>query len=107
MFRPNSCIAVVVLAALSASTAHAQVTEYGSVAGWDIMVNQQMGPGCFVMHTTPEGVQIQMGINRAKEAPEGFVALYTQAPANVKAGQTIAVTFDVDGDKFSGDFKGQ
>ncbi len=107
MITPNRCIAVVVLAALSASTAHAQVTEYGSEAGWDIMVNQQMGPGCFVMHTTPEGVQIQMGINRAKEAPEGFVALYTQAPADVKAGQTIAVTFDVDGDKFSGDFKGQ
>ncbi len=107
MIKLNACIAAAVLTAFSANAAHAQVTQYGSEAGWDILVNQQMGPGCFIMHTTPEGVQIQMGINRAKDAPEGFIALYTQAPADVRAGQEIKVTFDVDGQKFTGDFKGQ
>ena len=103
----NARVAAALLTTGLASAAHAQVTEYGSESGWDIMVNQEMGPGCFVMHTTPEGLQIQMGINRAKAEPEGYVALYTQAPADVKANENIQVTFDVDGDKFSGDFKGQ
>lgn len=107
MNAPNAAVVAAVLANLCASAAHAQVVEYGSEAGWDILVNEKMGPGCFVMQTTPDGTQIQMGINRSKAEPEGYIALYTQAAADVSAGERIAVTFDVDGEKFSGDFKGQ
>ena len=103
----NTSIAALGFATLYVSAAPAQVTEYGSEAGWDIFVNEEMGPGCFVMQTTPEGMQVQMGINRSQDAPEGYVALYAQDTPNVKKGQKISVTFDVDGDKFSGDFKGQ
>lgn len=104
----SAYLAAAAVAVVSASTAQAQVfTKYGSESGWDIMINPEMGPGCFVLQTTPEGLQIQMGINRTKAEPEGYVALYTQRPADVQKNERITVTFDVDGDKFSGEFKGQ
>lgn len=99
--------AVAALAALGATAAHAQFVDYGSEAGWDIKINEQMGPGCLVTQTTPGGMQIQMGINLTHSAPEGYIALYAQNDPDVSQDEVIAVTFDVDGEKFIGDFKGQ
>ena len=41
-----------------------------------------------------------MGIDATQKI--GYMALYTKADANVSAGETLSVMFDVDGQTFSG-----
>jgi hypothetical protein len=65
------------IAALSASGASAASKKYGSEAGWDIFVNDQLGPGCVIARKLPAEAHVEMGI------------------------------FDVDGEKFSGQATGQ
>ncbi len=81
--------------------------KYGSAAGWDIFVSDQMGPGCLLARDNPDGnAQVQIGID-ATAAPRGYLALYSKKPRPITAGEKIAVTFDVDGQKYSGEAKGQ
>ncbi|CAN7356563.1 MULTISPECIES: hypothetical protein [Ensifer] len=81
-------------------------TKYGSEAGWDILVKDNMGPGCLITKSNADGTQVQMGID-ATAALRGYMALYTKADANVAANEKLAVLFDVDGQQFSGEAKGQ
>lgn len=82
-------------------------TKYGSEAGWDILVKPDMGPGCFITKSNADGTQVQMGIDAATSPVRGYMALYTKADANVTSGEKLAVLFDVDGQQFSGEAKGQ
>ena len=91
--------------ALVAPQAMAQ-TKFGSEAGWDIMVKPDMGPGCLITKANADGTQIQMGID-ATGAMRGYMALYTKADAKVTAGEKLQVLFDVDGEQFKGEAKGQ
>lgn len=85
----------------------AAVTKYGSAAGWDIYVDDSMGPGCVLMKDNPDGeTQAQIGIN-ATAAPRGYLALYTKTPTKITPGETLNVEFDVDGQKYTGIAKGQ
>ncbi len=91
--------------ALSATAAIAQ-KKYGSAAGWDILVKDNMGPGCLMTKSNADGTQIQMGID-ATGQKRGYMALYTKANTTVAAGEKVSVLFDVDGQQFSGEAKGQ
>ena len=93
------------IAALSAPGASAQSKKYGSEAGWDIFVNDSMGPGCLIARKLSPDVQLLMGIDATQKI--GYMALYTKADANVSAGETLSVIFDVDGQKFSGNATAQ
>lgn len=94
-------------ATLAVTGANAQIKKYGSEAGWDIFVNDDMGPGCLLAKKLSPEVQLEMGID-AKVVPMiGYMALYTKADANVSEGERLSVIFDVDGDKFSGIATGQ
>jgi hypothetical protein len=85
----------------------AAVTKYGSAAGWDIYVDDSMGPGCVIMRDNPDGeTQAQIGID-ATAAPRGYLALYSKKPTKITAGEKISVVFDVDGQKYTGVAKGQ
>jgi hypothetical protein len=95
------------LAALTATATSAQTfRKYGSEAGWDILVREDMGPGCLVAKMTEAGQQVQMGIN-AKNEVHGYMALYTKADAAVAAGEKLSVMFDLDGQMFHGEATGQ
>ena len=93
------------LAFCAATSASAEAKKYGSEAGWDIFVNDSMGPGCLIARKLNPETQVQMGID-ATAAPLGYMALYTKAPAQVSAGEQLSVVFDVDGQKFTGEAKG-
>jgi hypothetical protein len=85
----------------------AAVTKYGSAAGWDVYVDDSMGPGCVIMRDNPgDETQAQIGID-ATAALRGYLALYTKKPTKITAGETLSVEFDVDGQKFTGVAKGQ
>jgi hypothetical protein len=93
------------MTALSATGAVAQ-NKYGSAAGWDILVKDNMGPGCLIAKSNADGTQIQMGID-ANGQKRGYMALYTKADTKVAAGEKLSVLFEVDGQQFNGEAKGQ
>lgn len=102
------CIgAVSAIATLSVTGANAQITKYGSEAGWDIFINDQMGPGCLAARKLSPEVQIEMGIDATKTPMIGYMAVYTKADASVAEGEQLSVVFDVDGTAFSGVATGQ
>lgn len=87
---------------VGASNATAQVKQYGSEAGWDIFVRDDLGPGCLIAKKLSPEVQLQMGVDASRNPNIGYMALYTKADANVTEGQKLTVNFDVDGEKFAG-----
>ncbi len=108
---PQACIASAMIAGLLGGTAMDQaqaqaMKKYGSEAGWDIVVREDMGPGCLITKRLSESMQIQMGIDTTGSR-RGYMALYTKADAKVASGEKRSVIFDVDGQKFSGEATGQ
>jgi hypothetical protein len=95
-------IAVLTLAPAAAQ----EVKKYGSEAGWDIFIKENMGPGCLVAKKISAEAQVEMGISATGEK-KGYLALYTKRDAAVSAGEKVSVIFDVDGQKFSGEATGQ
>lgn len=91
------------LAMLSGAAAAAETyKKVGSEAGWDVYVREGKMRGCLISKDLNQDAQVQMGINPAEQVP-GFMALYTKAGAQVSSGEKISVTFDVDGQKFTGE----
>ncbi len=82
-------------------------TKYGEEAGWEILVKNEMGPGCLVSRSNPDGeTQVQMGID-TRQGAKGYMAIYTKAASKLKEGEKLSVTFEVDGEKFGGEATGQ
>jgi hypothetical protein len=98
--------AALAIAVLTTTGTLAQTETYGTEAGWDILVNQAMGPGCLITKSNADGTQIQMGID-ATGQKRGYMAIYTKLNVKVGADQKVSVLFDVDGQQFSGEAKGQ
>ena len=94
------------IAVLATTGASAQTKKYGSEAGWDIFIDEKMGPGCLVSRKLSADAQVLMGIDATADR-RGYLALYTKADANVGAGEKLSVLFDVDGQKFTGEATGQ
>ena len=99
--------AALAVIALAVTGANAQTKKYGSEAGWDIFVNDKLGPGCLIAKKLSPEVQLLMGIDASAAQKVGYMSLYTKADASVTEGQQLSVSFDVDGQKFSGTATGQ
>ncbi len=81
--------------------------KYGSAAGWDIFVNEKMGPGCLIARENPaNGTQVEIGIDATADL-RGYLALYSKKPEKIAEGEKLSVVFDVDGEKFTGVATGQ
>src|SRR4051794_15690494 len=102
MMRLARVFSVLPIIALAATAADAQIKKYGSEAGWDIFVNDNLGPGCVIAKKLSPEVQLLMGIDASGGQKLGYMALYTKADANVSEGQQLPVSFDVDGQPFAG-----
>ena len=48
MTKHASVCSALAIVALGATAADAQIKKYGSEAGWDIFVNDNLGPGCVI-----------------------------------------------------------
>ena len=99
-------IGLAILAFTATGAAAQAIKKYGSEAGWDIFIKDNMGPGCLVAKKTSDVGQVQMGIDATGEK-KGYIALYTKKDAAVAAGEKVSVIFDIDGQKFSGAAIGQ
>jgi len=98
--------AALALVALGATDASAQFKKYGAEAGWEILIKEDLGPGCLMARKANDTSQVQMGIDATGEK-KGYIALYTQKDANIQSGQKLSVIFDIDGQQFSGEAVGQ
>ena len=104
LIQVGTALAVVVLTATAAAAA---TSKYGSEAGWDIYIDSNMGPGCLITQELPPIRRSRWASMPPPANKRGFIALYTKAGANVGAGEKLSVLFDVDGQQFSGEAKGQ
>ncbi|MBZ9654059.1 hypothetical protein [Phyllobacterium lublinensis] len=83
------------------------IKKIGSAAGWDIFVNEKMGPGCVIARQNPnDGAQLLIGIDATADL-RGYMAIYTKKPAKISQGEKLSVLFDVDGQQFTGVATGQ
>jgi hypothetical protein len=102
MTKVAQASAALAIVALAATGANAQTKKYGSEAGWDIFINDNLGPGCLIAKKLSPEAQLLMGIDASGAQKVGYMAAYTKADANATEGQQLSVIFDVDGQKFSG-----
>lgn len=79
----------------------AQITSYGSEAGWNIFTDGNAG-GCFMEQRQGELV-VQMG---SQSPGTGFVAVYAQEDVGIAQGEPIEVLFTIDGEQFYGTARG-
>jgi hypothetical protein len=98
---------VLTIALLTTTNVSAQTKKYGSEAGWDIFINEKLGPGCLISRKLTADTQLEMGIDESVDPPRGYLAMYTKAAADIGAGDKRSVIFDVDGRKFTGEATGQ
>jgi hypothetical protein len=74
---------------------------------WDVLVNQNMGPGCLIAkQNSAAGTQAEIGID-AKGELRGYLALYSKKPEKVSEVEKLSVVFDVGGQTFTGVATGQ
>ena len=64
--------AALAIVALAATGAAAQATKYGSEAGWDIFVRDDLGPGCLIAKKLSPEVQLQMGVDASVRKKVGY-----------------------------------
>lgn len=99
-------VALVILALAATEAAPQALKKYGSEAGWDIFIKQNMGPGCLIAQRISPETQVEMGISTVGEK-KGYIAMYTKKDASISAGEKVSVMFDVDGQQFTGEATGQ
>ena len=73
-------IALAIAALTATDTAAQEPKKYGSEAGWDIFIKDNMGPGCLVARKISAEAQVELGISTTGEK-KGYVALYTKKDA--------------------------
>jgi hypothetical protein len=93
-------------AALAATAAHAQFKKYGEAAGWEIAVNEKMGPGCLITKRG-DGFQVQLGIDATSAEKTGYMAAFTRTDMPVSEGSEVPVEFEVGGETFQGEAFGE
>ena len=88
-----------------ASTAFAQpFTSEGTVEGWNIFLNEST-KNCLMEKVESNGFVVQ--IARTGEGEEfGRLGVYSPNPTDIKDGETRELTFDLDGERFTGEATG-
>jgi hypothetical protein len=93
-------------AALVATSATAEIKKYGEAAGWEIAVNEEMGPGCLI-EKRGEGWQVQLGVDATSSEKTGYMAVFAKADMPAGAGEALPVDFEVGGETFKEDAFGE
>lgn len=108
--RSNSNVAIslvsigVVFASSQAIKAQSTHTKWGEMAPWVIMINPDVGNGCYMENTFEDGTTVQVGF--VPDRNGGFFAAYNAAWTNVEDGATGTVEFDFEKSLFRGEYVG-
>jgi hypothetical protein len=89
------------VALVAATGTFAAITKYGEASGWEVAVNDAMGPGCLVMKTA-DHLQVQIGLDATSTEPTSYMAVFTRADVPVVEGEVIPLEIEVGGRTFTG-----
>ena len=101
VFLATACFGI-----LSCGAALAQdgFTSWGNSGDWDIMVDPEVGYGCFMQKSFDDGTVVQVGAVPDRQG--GFFAALNAAWTEITDGQEGVLTFDFGDAKFAGDALG-
>lgn len=90
--------------AAGATSVLAQVQQWSTSGAWDILVDPEVGNGCYMEKRFDGGLFIQFGA--APERSGGFVAAYNPAWTFIEQGTTRTVRFEFPDVIFEGEVTG-
>jgi len=107
-FKSNAAISLASIAGVLASSPAIQAqgthTKWGEIAPWVIMVDPEVGNGCYMENTFEDGTTVQVGF--VPDRNGGFFAAYNAAWTNVEDGAIGTVEFDFEKSLFRGEYVG-
>jgi len=72
--------------------------DKGFVAGWNVMVDPQMGNGCLIQNIYEDLSVVRIGYDA--EHNRGYFVVFNKAWGQIDKGKTYDMTFDLDGQTF-------
>jgi len=85
---------------LGAVAAMAQgLIDKGFVAGWNVMVDPEMGNGCLIQTVFEDYSVVRIGYDAQND--RGYFVVFNKAWRDIKKGDVYDITFDLDGEKFN------
>ena len=97
----SACIIAAGAQPVEAQTGH---TKWGESGNWEILIDPDVGDGCYMETTFDDGTLVQIGFVPNRDG--GFVALYNPAWTNIEDGVVGTVQFDFEKSLFGGDYVG-
>ena len=105
LFSATSLIAAcAVFASSQAVQAQTPHKKWGDSGAWSILVDPEVGNGCYMENTLEDGTLVQVGILPDRDG--GFFAAYNAAWTNIEEGAAGTVQFDFEKSLFGGDYVG-
>lgn len=95
--RLAALVPALVPAALSAQT----LVPWGSVGGWDVLVDPKYGRGCLVESVFTNGSTVRIGLAPSIDA--GYLEAFNRGWGGIDEGATYAVGFALDRELYQGD----
>lgn len=98
--RTISALAIAAAFCLGGVSALAQgLIDKGFVAGWNVMVDPDMGNGCLIQTVFEDHSLVRIGFDAQNN--RGYFVVFNKAWGDIKKGETYDITFDLDGEKFN------
>lgn len=86
---------------IKAQTAH---EKWGQAGEWEILIDPDVGNGCYMQRTMEDGTLVQVGF--VPDRNGGFFAAYNAAWTDIENGAAGTVQFDFEASLFGGDYVG-
>jgi hypothetical protein len=91
---------------LAPAKAGEKSTPWAKSGEWDIMVDDSMGNGCFMLASWTRGEILRVGFDNSNNNKKGYVMIANTAWRSVEIGKEYDLTFKFDGDDpWSGTFR--
>ena len=75
-----------------------ELVDKGFVAGWNILMDPQMGNGCLIQTVYEDLSVVRIGYDAQNN--RGYFVVFNKAWKAIEKGGTYDITFDLDGEKF-------
>lgn len=97
----STCVVLASSQEIQAQTDH---KKWGESGAWTILIDPDVGNGCYMENTFEDGTLVQVGF--VPDRKGGFFAAYNAAWTNIEDGSAGTVQFDFEKSLFAGDYIG-
>jgi hypothetical protein len=104
--RRGAAIGLAVITAGATTATAATFQKVGTEAGWNVMVNEALGPGCLIEKKV-DHLEVMLGIDASGSETIGYMAVYTRSDVDVAEGEAVPVSFQAGGRTFEGEAFGE